>query len=213
MALPVSYENNIQLLDSNGIDLPLFLDRLQVSLGKDHLAKEFSSSELKVHFNYQSFLGIHFQIEVQTKSIGQKSIGYEIKLNKLLQVCIALILFIAFFSGFKFSGFIWFSVIFTLTFYFLNILIVDKQIQAIIKSAFYDREMGEGNEEILTQKQLEWINNKSKCPACGEDITEYDMNCPECGLKIRDKVKLKPYDLSKYVHKNIKYFFREKKKK
>jgi hypothetical protein len=212
MALPVSYENNIQLYESRGIDLVSFFYRLQNSLDKDHLITELSSTEIKVLFNFRSFLGIHFQIEVQKTLINQNSIGYEIKLSKLLQVCIALILFIAFFSGFKFGGFLWFSVIFTLLFYFVNVLIVDRQVQSIIKSAIDDGDMGEGNEEMLTQKQLEWMNNKTKCPACGEDITEYDMNCPECGLRISDKAKPKPYDLSKYVHKNIKYFFKQKKK-
>jgi hypothetical protein len=212
MALPGSYTNSIPSNPAEEVDLTQFINKLEIQLNKNEMVKEFTTAGETVQFNYISFLGIHYQIEIRKPGIESKTIEYEIKLNKLIMICIALVIFIAFFSSFKFSSFLWFSLLFTLIFYVINIIVVDRQVQTLLKSVICYGAMSEGMEEILTQEQLEWIKDQSKCPACGEGITEYDKNCPECGLKINEVAKLKPYDLSKYGNKHIKYFFREKKK-
>jgi len=212
MSLPGSYQNHIQLIQQEGFDIRNLNSKLEILLQKDELIKDFSSSADFIQFNYKSFLGIQYLIEIKNNLSDSDSINYEIKLSKLIQVCIALVIFIAFFSSFEFSGFLWFSIFFTVIFYAINLIVVDKQIQTILKSVVSDELSFDGNEETLTEKQKEWINDKSKCPACGEEITEYDKNCPDCGLKIRDNARPKPYNLSKYDNENIKYHFREKRK-
>jgi hypothetical protein len=209
MSLPGSYQNSFQLLE---IDRQKFIDGFEVIIEDNADVKEISISEKSIQFNYQSLFGIPYQIEIKKCEIDSKTVDYEIKLNKLIMVCIALIIFIAFFSSFRFSGFLWFSGIFTIIFYILNVVIVDKYVQGILKSGPNNKDTEPDTKEKLSKQQMEWLYDNSKCPGCGEDISEYDKNCPDCGLKIREKVKPKPYDLSKYEGKNIKYFFKEKKK-
>jgi len=212
MALPGSYQHIFRYQEQEGIDHKIFINRLEVFLQKSDEVKEFAQSEGSIQFTYLSLFNIPYQIEIQTDVIRNKTINYEIKLNKLIMVCIALVIFIAFFSSFQFNGFLWFSGIFTLIFYAINLIVVDKYVQGILKSTFNNESIETDIEAKLSKQQMEWLHDNTKCPACGEDITEYDKNCPECGIKIREMAKPKPYDLSKYEDKNIKYHFREKKK-
>jgi len=212
MALPGSYQNSIHLKDLEEIVMQQFIDKFEVLLQNNDEVKEFSTSDESIQYTYHSLFSIPYQIEIYKNGIQSKTIIYEIKLNKLIVVCIALIIFIAFFSSFQFNGFLWFSGIFTLIFYAINVIVVDKYVQGILKLVLNYNVTDYENEDILSKQQMEWMRDNSKCPACGEDITEYDKNCPECGIKIREKARPKSYDLSKYENKNIKYFFKEKKK-
>jgi hypothetical protein len=212
MSLPGSYQYRFHFPEPEDIDQQSFIQDIEDYLEKENQVKEIAASEESFQFSYQSLFGITYQIEIDFKEIDSKTINYEIKLNKLIMVSIALILFIAFFSSFQFSGFLWFSGIFTIIFYSINVIVVDKFVQGVLKSALNTKEIDFNNDETLRKQQMEWIRDNSKCPACGEEITEYDKNCPECGLKIRETAKPKPYDLSKYENKNVKYHFREKKK-
>jgi hypothetical protein len=212
MSLPNSYSGKISLSINDKTEHQQLIERIETQFNSNPFVNEYVVNEDLVQFTYQSFLKIQYIVDIQVPHNNIHFINYEIKLNKLIQVCIVLILFIAFFSSFTFSGFLWFSFVFTLVFYAVNIAIIDKDVQNIIHSAVKNGELGGREEEILSKEQIEWMKDKSKCPACGENITEYDKYCPECGIKLRDKVPQAPFNASKYKEKRIKYFFKEKKK-
>jgi hypothetical protein len=198
--------------DSVKIDRPMILTHFAKQLGKNQQVKNFHIKQDKIELTHQSLFNIHYQVEIFIPNQAKNEIDYEIKLNKLINISIALIIFIAFFSSFGIVGFLWFSAIFTLLFFTLNVFIIDKYIRSIIKLSLNNQAKSGGNEEILSNEQVEWIKDQSKCPACGEEITDYDQNCPECGLRLRDKVPQGPFDISKYQHKRIKYYYKDKRK-
>jgi hypothetical protein len=164
-----------------------------------------------IQFTFKSLFGIQYTIEVALNERNAREITYDIKLNKLINVSIFLVIFTAFFSSFGVTGFLWFSAILTVVFFSVNTIVVNSQIQELLKSALNKEGFRTGREEILSPEQTQWMKDNSKCPACGEDVTEYDRTCPECGIKIRENVPTLPFDISKYRHKRIKYHFKEKK--
>jgi hypothetical protein len=212
MSLPNSYSGKIHFPINEKTDWQQFSTSLETQLDSDPLIKEFVINDDLIQFTHQSIFRIQYNVDIQVSPKNLHSVDYEIKLNKLIQICVVLIIFIALFSSFTFTAFLWFSFIFTIVFYAVNIMVIDKYVQNIINSAVRNGKSLEMNEEILSKEQLEWIKDNSKCPACGENITEYDKNCPECGIKLREKVPQTPFNASKYKKKRITYYFKEKRK-
>jgi hypothetical protein len=213
MSLPYSYTSTFHFPEFEDFEKQLIIDNIKLQKPKNESLKKISIEKNRIEFVYHSLFGIEYPVEISLIEDPLKKIEYDIKLNMLILVCIVLVVFIAFFSSFGFNGFLWFSSIFTMIFYALNIFIIDKHVQNLLKLALNMHDSESLNEEILTKEQSDWIKDNSKCPACGEDITEYDKNCPECGLKLRENALQKPFDISKYKNKRIKYFYKDKKKR
>jgi hypothetical protein len=212
MSLPYSHIDKINLNVPDHNKFEDVIENFRQSLRKNDQVINLHSTDNGFQFSFKSLFTIQYKIEIIINEMLQKEIAYEIKLNKLINVCIVLVIFTAFFSSFGVTGFLWFSAILTLVFFSINLIVVNNQIQAILKSAITWEENKRGIEEIMSPEQMQWIKDNSKCPACGEDITEYDWYCPECGLKLSEKVLQGPFDISKYKHKRIKYYYKEKKK-
>jgi hypothetical protein len=212
MSLPYSYTNSVLIFGDDYIDENQVIDRLRDFFSTQAEVKDILTEDDKIEFTYKSFLGIPYNIEMHIIYGKMPGIEYEIKLNRLIQVCIALVIFVAFFSSFGLTGFLWFSAILTVVFYALNVTIIDKLMRDLIAKALKFKTTNRLKEETLSEEQMKWIQDKSKCPACGEDITEYDRNCPECGLRIREKAPTSPFDVSKYPDRRIKYEFKPRKK-
>ena len=212
MSLPYSYTNSIRIPAKEGFNRQSINSDLFQYLSQNEFVNGFLEEKGKLTFSFKAFLGIPYHVEMELIQNTSLEIQYDIKLNRLIQVCIALVIFVAFFSSFGVTGFLWFSAILTIVFFALNVMIADKSIRDLIFRILNIQHYDRGSEEILSKEQMEWIKNKSKCPACGEDITEYDRYCPECGLRIREKAPQGPFNVSKYSEKRIKYYFREKKK-
>jgi hypothetical protein len=212
MSLPYSYTNSVLIFGDDYIDENQVIDRLRDFFSTQAEVKDILTEDDKIEFTYKSFLGIPYNIEMHIIYGKMPGIEYEIKLNRLIQVCIALVIFVAFFSSFGLTGFLWFSAILTVVFYALNVTIIDKLMRDLIAKALKFKTTNRLKEETLSEEQKKWIQDKSKCPACGEDITEYDRNCPECGLRIREKAPTSPFDVSKYPDRRIKYEFKPRKK-
>ena len=66
-------------------------------------------------------------------------------------------------------------------------------------------------DEKLSEEQSEWLLDENKCSGCGEGVTKYDNNCPECGLKLSNKIYTIPLDVTKYQNKRFKYHYKDKK--
>jgi rRNA maturation protein Nop10 len=211
LSLPNSYTGSIQFKTQGQAEKQQLLYSLKTVVSKNNMVKQISINDEVLEFVHQSLFKIQYPVEIRISETSNISIDYEIKLNKLIQVCIALVIIIAFFSNFELNGFLWFSFVFTIVFYGINIAVIDKYVRNLIYSVVKNQETLEETGEKMTKEQMEWIKDKTKCPACGEDVTEYDKLCPECGLKLKEKVPPLPSTVSKYKAKRIKYFFKQKK--
>jgi hypothetical protein len=210
VSLPNSYTGSIKYKAQDNAEKQQLLYFLKTIVSKNNMVKQITVNDEVLEFVHHSLFKIQYPVEIKISETNNISIDYEIKLNKLILVCIVLIIVIAFFSNFEISGFLWFSFVFTLVFYGINIAVIDKYVRNIIYSVVKSPESLEETGEVMTKEQMEWIKDKTKCPACGEDVTEYDKTCPECGLKLREKVPPTPNTVSKYKGKRIKYFFKQK---
>jgi len=45
--------------------------------------------------------------------------------------------------------------------------------------------------ELATEENLQWMTNQNTCPGCGYPNVQYFEICPECGLKIGRRQKVK----------------------
>jgi len=138
------------------------------------------------------------------------TVEYEIHLMQLIKITIALIVFIAFFSSFGMIGFLWFSFVFSVVFFLVNLMFADSHIQKTVKSSHLYVSLNPPEQEGFTDEQKKWLKDKNRCPACGEEITIYDLNCPECGLKLKQNKHTIPLDVTKYKEKRFKYHFKKK---
>lgn len=211
MSLPYTYKSIIEVNGAENYEADVVTDIYYNELNNNELTFELSKGDLKIEFLYQSLFNIKYPVELVFEKKGKIYIVFEAKLIKLSQISIALIVFIAFFSSFGINGFLWFSAIFTLIFFSVNVLFLENGIQKLIKATNFYKTLNPGTEGQFSEDQLKWLNDTSKCPACGESLQEYDQNCPDCGLKLPRKPIAKPFDVSKYENKRLSYFYRQKK--
>ncbi len=136
-------------------------------------------------------------------------VAYEIDLNKLVNITFFVVLFSALFSIFSVTGYLIFAVIFIVVFYGINLFFINSFVErTILKTAGGNSFDFSGNENI-SSLQNEWIENPNKCSACGCELNDLILDCPDCGLKIRKNRHYVPLDTSKYQEKNIKYHFKK----
>ena len=211
MSLPYTYKSKIEIPQSEAFASEDVQNTLFNQLINNQLLSEPILEDRKITFNYKALFNIKYPVELKIETQNNNWVHYEAKLMKLMQISIALVVFIAFFSSFGVSGFLWFSAIFTLIFYTINVLFIENGIQKLIKSTTFYLNMNESSEEKFSKEQLKWIKDTNKCPACGENLQPYDQNCPECGLKLPGKPIAKPFDVSKYENKRLSYSYKTKK--
>lgn len=211
MALPYTFNGKIEIPGAENYTAEDVCDILHNELINNELVRELKCEDLKIEFIYRSLFNIKYPVEVTINKKEPSTLIYEAKLMKLTQLSIVLIVFIAFFSSFGISGFLWFSAIFTFIFFSLNVLFIESGIQNLIKSTNFYKTLNPGTEGEFSEEQQKWLNDTNKCPACGENLIEYDVNCPECGLKLPRKPIAKPFDVSKYEDKRLNYFYKHKK--
>jgi len=211
MALPYTYNGKIEISGAENYTAEDVCNILYNELSDNTLANELKCENLKIEFIYRSLFNIKYPVELTIAAEEPAVIHYEAKLMKLIQLSIILIVFIALFSSFGISGFLWFSAIFTFIFFSLNVLFIESGIQNLIKSTNFYKILNPGTEGEFNEEQLKWLNDTNRCPACGEHLLEYDQICPECGLKLPRKQIAKPFDVSKYEDKRLNYFYKQKK--
>ncbi len=213
MSLPYSYNHEIELPDSENLSLEGLIWEFYKHFKNSESVQDLSADDQKISLSFRSLFTIVFPVEFTFTKDPEISIEYEIKLMKLIQICVALVIFIAFFSSFGITGYLWFSAIFVVVFYGLNLFFADNLIQKLIKSSSFFSEQKLQNEGIISIEQKQWIKDAKKCPACGEDITDYDLKCPECGIRVRSQALPSPFDVSNFKQKRFKYYYKEKKDK
>ena len=86
-------------------------------------------------------------------------------------------------------------------------MLIHANIKKQIVDSFSD--FGIISENELSEEQQLWLVNSNKCPACGNTITEYDLNCPDCGLMLKANKYSSSTDVSKYNDKTINYHYKK----
>jgi hypothetical protein len=211
MPLPYTYKSKIEIPESEALETKEVLSKLESQLVIRQLVSDFNLEDEKISFNYKALFNIKYPVEITVKRERNSWIYYEAKLMKLIQLSLGLVMFVAFFSSFEINGFLWFSAIFTLIFFTINVLYIENGIQKLLKSNSLFKNIDMQAEEQFSKEQLKWMNDTNKCPACGEDLQPYDQNCPECGLRLPRKPIAKPFDVSKYENKRLSYSYKAKK--
>ncbi len=212
MSLPYIYKSKIEVPDTEDVPVNEVINALASYF--DHLpAKDFEFDEGTIRFvAQQAFINFSYPVEIKVEKDEIIYIHYQIHLMQLIKITLALVVFIAFFSSFGFSGFLWFSFIFSIAFYFVNLIFADSYIQKIIKKSPFYQAFDPFEREGLSDEQIAWLHDKSRCPACGEEISDWDLFCPECGLRLKQNNFTVPLDVSKYKEKRFTYHYKEQKK-
>ncbi len=155
---------------------------------------------------YSPFLKIPFQINIE---VTNSEISYSVHLDYLIKIILAVIIFSALFSYTSLSFFFWFSSLFSVIFYILNILIINSFVSSYILKILKKYNLISSEKEILTKEQEQWLNDKNRCPACGQYLSTIDLICPECGLHLKRSKHTIPLDISKYKNEPIKYHYKK----
>ena len=210
MSLPYSYKNIIEIPESEEVDINYAINSYAEhinNMGFD----DFKFKKGIIHFITDYSL-IKFKYPVHVNIIKQEliKVEYEIHLMPLIKITIALIVFIALFSSFGMTGFLWFSFVFSIVFFLVNLMFADSHIQKILKSSDLYLSLNPPEEDGYTDEQKKWLKDHNRCPACGEEINIYDMHCPDCGLKLKQNKFTIPLDVTKYGEKRFKYHYKKK---
>jgi len=213
MAFPFSHKNKISLITEDELDENKFNNIIYILTQEfnKYNAKDLKSDKNSIEFiSKNSLLGIEYPVKINYSNIKNNyEITYEIDLDKLIKVTLLLIIFAAFFSFLSVSGFLIFTSIFTITFFAVNLFFINSFIERVIIKVSGSSNFNFEGSEVMGKKQEEWFRNPLKCSACGTTISDLDLDCPECGLKIRNNRYTVPLDTSKYQEKSFTYHYKE----
>ena len=107
---------------------------------------------------------------------------FSVDYRKLLYFLLAYVIAISFFIQYSLAFFLWLSGISCSVICLYQYYMLHSLFEQIIQNAQSKR----NNEEIITPEQQLWIDNYQLCPACGTQISDYDANCKECGLFVKN---------------------------
>jgi hypothetical protein len=214
MAFPYSFVKKIVInkQNYNNISTEMIRFALLNTYANDTFLNEtnnslnFKTNHTLVNFSYK----ISFRIIENKQNI---TIDIDVQLVELLKITVLLVVFIALFSKFAFSNFLLFSSIFTILFFIANIIFISADINSRIKKSL--KLLGYNKETDISDRQKEWLLNPGLCSACGCKLSENDIFCPECGLRIKQNKYTKPLNLStnkSISNKTIKINYQYKKK-
>ncbi len=206
-SFPFTYSNTVKLLYNQKID---YDDHTSSTLNELSNNKAITSIKLinkSITFNYLSLFSIVYPVTINIEEQNDTlNIRYDIKLQRLIQISIIIVLFTAFFSSFGMGDFLWFSFMLLIAFYATNLIFVDVGIRNLIKSTGIYKICNPNDEtDDFSDEQKQWLQDISRCPACGEHLQISDNTCPECGLRLPHQTIYKPFDASKYKNAKTKY--------
>lgn len=146
-------------------------------LKKSHKVKNLFSSENKIGFRYESgVMGMNFDA-VCVWNDKKSCFEAEFFIEKIFIVLVVLVVII----GFVVKGLIsWIvaAIVLFVVVYLLLTVFFSLEMNYLIEENYRG--------EKLTKQQLKWIEDNSRCPACGSKITEFDKECPECNLNLEN---------------------------
>ena len=215
MSFPYTYNNKIELFgdkikgmkpDISLISNLLYNEILNihpiiVNFNNDFI--EYSDKATVFRYEYT----VKFNIKYEKNDIN---IYYQINFAKLLNITLVAIILIAFFSFVSVKYFLIIAGLFSISFYIINLLYINAIVKNLVEKAVGSNIYDFNEKEYISDEQKKWIKDVNRCPACGEYIINLDLDCPDCGLRIKRNRNSLPIDSSKFKDKEIKFHYRKK---
>ncbi len=215
MSFPYIYAGHLDIIGREINDKPVSKDLVN-SILSDFVKDKESNPEK------QDSTGFHY-IETNTLfkipygislyAVNDESdyqIQYEIEADRLLKIIPAVVVAMAFISFFSINTYLISAAVFVIVFYVVNIFFVSadllKKLNVAVGNTAYDF----GGSEYLSKSQKQWMDDPYLCSACGYPVTDIDLHCPDCGLKLKQNRYSMPLDTSKYQDSEVKYHFKSK---
>ena len=151
---------------------------------------EKRASEISFTSN-NSLFRIAYRITFSTDNKHKNILKYDIRLDTLLKITIAVALTGAFFARLSIEKFLIFELFLILIFFLLNLILIEFNIKKLLTSfvtvaPYFISDMND-DENFFP------INDTSSCPACGSKLLENSNVCPSCRLNIPTSHGFKTY--------------------
>lgn len=203
MSFPYSYKTKIDHTENLNFDF--WADKIVQKSEKFGL-KELAQTQNQLSFvSNKSLFGFKYRVDFFEED---DFLQYEFHLLELIKITLIVVVLLAFVSKFSFSGFLWFAGIFIAVFYFANVFYIGQKLKYFFDNEIFETHLQTIKPEKMTDEQQSWQANSNKCSACGEEITDYDHACPECGLTIKGKRKILPVSTSKFEGYRFRYEYK-----
>ena len=191
MAFPYSYKFNYH------IENELFIDDKQVEEVINNSLKHYYN-ESSGEFEFESgVFGLAYSFTI-VKTGGGK-ISMQIKSKSIVFVIFIFLLVGAFVPRIGFEGYLLFALFSSVIVYFLLFSIFSSEISKKIS-------------RILVNFEKDHTANcdgENCCPACGHELSETDLFCPNCGLRVKQNRYTKPLNLNKVGKPQIRYHYKK----
>jgi len=215
MAFPYTYKKRLDfVLDEKHYDVNISKLKLFISkfIERKKSVKSIKNFKEKISFiSTVPILNFEYSTDIFIKKFSDDlEISYEVNLEKLLTIVIIVVVLTAFFSFVSVKYFLILAGVLSLVLYGVFYLVIDNTIQNFIKRSVEDIVVSESNVEKISNEQVLWINDENRCSACGNYLSEIDLHCSECGIKLKRSRYTIPLDVSKYKDKQVSYHFKKK---
>jgi hypothetical protein len=180
------------------------------------LHREVENLEQKpfgIHYHSEeSLFRIPFEIKI---SFSKDELGifsfFESRLERFIRIIIAVTVLSSFLSILSIGLFLTFAGLFIFLFYAANVIVIQNNNEKFAAQIFGISNFDFENSEKLTRLQKEWMKDVFRCPACGAYVSEIDLNCPDCGLKVKQNRNSIPLNITKFKDRIVKYNYHENK--
>ncbi len=208
MSLPYSYKQKIETPENHNFKtIVKKINLISSKIGARNM--EQTNNEFSFTLK-RSLFAFNFNVSIKKTDNG---LFYEFQLMELIKIILIIVVFIAFISKFSLNGFLWFSALFILVFYVVNVIYINQKMKQLFDEDIFETIEKQTNKaEMFSLEQKKWLTDPNKCSACGEYINEYDKSCPECGLKFKGRHKIAPINITKFEDYHIKYNIVKKQK-
>ncbi|NPA44113.1 MAG: hypothetical protein GXO49_01125 [Chlorobi bacterium] len=216
MSFPYTYRNSLVFTLKKkflAIKTNYIKEILKKQLENNNKVNEIKDSDEKLYFIASSpILNFNFSVDVFfTKLSDEIKVTYETNLEKLTTIILVTIILVAFFSFVSIKYFLILSGVLAISLYLVFYLIIDNFIQRVINKSLEQIIESQDEAEKYSDEQMNWINDEKRCSACGNYLSDFDLYCKECGIKLKRNKYTIPLDLSKHKDKEVSYHFKKKK--
>ncbi len=158
-----------------------------------------------------SLLKLSYDFEIiLEKQEGQHTLLYILNLESLVHISVFLIFASAFFLFLSVREFLIYGSLISLLFYLVNLFFIQIYIKKNINPFIESNKTSKKEELIMKEKQKKWAEMPYTCEACGEQLTDLDKFCPECGITIKQPNNAHPINLSNYQDTTVRYHYKHK---
>ena len=198
-----------EYIKSNKLDIHSVFNLIYNKLSTDGSEKlKQKNSEIRF-YPANSLFHIPYEIKISFKhdNLGIYLI-LESRMDRFIRIILVVTVLSAFLSLLSIQSFLIFSVLFTILFYIVNVIVIQNNNENYFTQIFGVFDFDENPKMIRLQN--EWMKDVNRCPACGTFVGAIDINCPKCDLKVKQDNSI-PLSITKFKEKTVKYIYREQK--